>query len=71
MSDVIVLPPSGAPLLCQCVSQGAQKEKKIMKKNCVQVFYLKKKNPNKVKMFQAYLLFINVTFTGIHTHKKI
>lgn len=44
MSDVIVLPPSGALLLCQCVTQGAQNKKKNHeKKNCVQVFYLKKK----------------------------
>lgn len=43
MSDVIVLPPSGAPLLCQCVTQGAQKEKKIMKKKlCASVLFKKK-----------------------------
>lgn len=69
MSDVIVLPPSGAPLLCQCVTQGAQKEKKIMKKKLCASVLFKKKN-NKVKMFQAYFLFINVTFTGIYKKKN-
>lgn len=40
MSDVIVLPPSGALLLCQCVTQGTQKEKK-MKQLCASVLFKK------------------------------
>ena len=45
------------------------KKKNHEKKNCVQVFYLKKNN--KVKMFQAYFLFINVTFTGIYKKQNL
>ena len=54
MSDVIVLPPSGVLLLCQCVNQGAKKE---TKKNCVQVFYLRKNN--KDKMLQSSFLLMS------------
>lgn len=60
MSDVIVLPPSGALLLCQCVTQGAKNMTK--KKLCSSVLF--KKN-NKLKMVKAYFLFINVMFTGV------
>lgn len=46
-----------------CVTPGAKNmSKKEKKTNCVQVFYLKKKN-NKLKMVQAHFLFINFTFS--------
>lgn len=61
MSDVIVLPPSGALLLCQCVTQGAKNMTK--KKMCASVLF-KNNNNNKLKMVKAYFLFINVMFTG-------
>lgn len=41
MSDVIVLPPSGALLICQCVTQGSQKKEKIEEINCVSVLFKK------------------------------
>lgn len=34
MSDVIVLPPSGNLLICQCVTQGSQKKEKKGNKLC-------------------------------------
>lgn len=62
MSDVIVLPPSGDLLICQCVTQGSQKRKK-KEINCVSVLF------NKVNKHESQhssiLLSINFTFTGI------
>lgn len=40
MSDVIVLPPSGNLLICQCVTQGSQKKEKKGNKLC-ECFILK------------------------------
>lgn len=50
--------------------KALKKKKKIMKKKLCASVLFKKKN-NKVKMFQAYFLFINVTFTGIYKKKQI
>lgn len=61
MSDVIVLPPSGNLLICQCVTQGSQKKEK--KGNKLSVLF-KKANKHE-SQHSSILLSINFTFTGI------
>lgn len=51
MSDVIVLPPSGTPLLRQCVTKSAQKTKRKEETMCVLVFYL-----NMIKLNQSCIV---------------